>query len=178
MLYAFGWGAYLLPVCLLAAAVPLLRHHRRTPWTWAEAPVRGGGFVAVLVATCLLMRLHIEAGDAMPASAGGALGDSIARVGLPLLNVRGLTLCALAAFVTGIQAMLNYSWLDALEQVGRGVYAVAGAYRSVLSSSRKCSNVRRGLGAYANDAGARSGGQADATHEVDSTSDGTGRRGT
>ena len=126
VLYAFGWGAYLLPVCLLAGAVPLLRRHRRNPWTWAEAPVRGGGFVAVLLATCLLMRLHIEAGDAMPASAGGALGDSIARLGLPVLNVPGLTLCALAVFVTGTQAMFNYSWLDALERVGRSVYAVAG----------------------------------------------------
>lgn len=129
VLYAFGWGAYLLPVCLLAAAVPLLRRHRRNPWTWAEAPVRGGGFVAVLLATCLLMRLHIEAGDAMPASAGGALGDSIARVGLPVLNVPGLTLCALAVFLTGTQAMLNYSWLDAFERVGRSVYAVAGGVR-------------------------------------------------
>ena len=129
VLYAFGWGAYLLPVCLLAGAVPLLRRHRRNPWTWAEAPVRGGGFVAVLLATCLLMRLHIEAGDAMPAGAGGALGDSIARVGLPVLNVPGLTLCALAVFLTGTQAMLNYSWLDALERVGRSVYAVAGGVR-------------------------------------------------
>ena len=126
VLYAFGWGAYLLPACLLVAAVPLLRQHRRTPWTWAEAPVRGGGFVAVLVATCLLARLHVEPG-AMPASAGGALGDSIARVGLPLLNVSGLTLCALAVFLTGTQAMLNYSWLGVLEGVGRGVYAVAGS---------------------------------------------------
>ena len=129
VLYAFGWGAYLLPVCLLAAAIPLLRHRRRTPWTWAEAPVRGGGFVAVLVATCLLMRLHIEAGDAMPASAGGALGDSVARVGLPVLNVPGLTLCALAVFMAGTQAMLNYSWLGVLERLGRSVYGVAGGVR-------------------------------------------------
>ena len=126
--YAFGWGAYLLPVCLLAAVVPLFRHHRSTTWTWAEAPVRGGGFVALLLATCLLMRLHIEAGD-MPASAGGALGDSIARVGLPLLNVPGLTLCALAVFAIGTQALLNYSWLNLLERVGRAVYGVAGGIR-------------------------------------------------
>ena len=127
--YAFGWGAYLLPGCLLLAAAFLFRRHRRTPWSWAEAPVRGGGFVAVLVAACLLIRLHIEAGDAMPASAGGALGDSIAGVGMPLLNVGGLTLCALAVFVTGTQAMLNFSWLSVLEHVGRGVCAVAGVIR-------------------------------------------------
>ena len=129
VLYAFGWGAYLLPACLLVATLPLLRHHRRVPWSWAEAPVRGGGFVAVLVAACLLMRLHIEAGDPMPASAGGALGDSIARLGLPVLNVPGLTLCALAVFVTGTQAMLNYSWVSVLEHVGRGVCAVVGGIR-------------------------------------------------
>lgn len=126
VLLAFGWAGYLLPAGLLAAAAPLLRRHRRTPWTWAEAPVRGGGFVAVLVASCLLAQLHIEAGDAMPAGAGGALGSSIADLGLPVLNVWGLTLCALAVFATGTQAMLNYSWLSVLEHVGRGVYAVAG----------------------------------------------------
>ena len=129
VLYAFGFGAYLLPVCLVVATVPLFRHHRRVPWSWAEAPVRGGGFVAVLIATCLLMRLHIRVGEAMPASAGGALGDSIASLGLPLLNVPGLTLCALAVFATGTQAMLSYSWLNVLEHVGRGVYAVAGGVR-------------------------------------------------
>ena len=129
VLTAFGWGAYLLPVCLLAAAVPFFRHHRRTPWTWSEAPVRGGGFVAVLVASCLLMRLHIEAGDAMPASAGGALGDSIVRVGLPVLNVPGLTLCGMAVLAIGAQAMLNYSWLNLLEQVGRSVCALGGGLR-------------------------------------------------
>ena len=57
------------------------------------------------------------------------MGDSIARGGLPVLNVPGLTLCALAVFVTGTQAMLNYSWLDAFERVGRSVYAVAGGVR-------------------------------------------------
>ena len=130
VLTVFGWGAYLLPVCLLGAAVPLfLRHRRRTPWTWAEAPVRGGGFIAVLVATCLLMHLYIEAGVAMPAGAGGALGDKIAEVGLPVLNVPGLTLCALAVLAIGIQALLNYSWLNLLERIGRSVYAVARGIR-------------------------------------------------
>ena len=142
VLYAFGWGAYLLPGCLLAAAVPFFRRHRRTSWTWAEAPVRGGGFVAVLLASCLLMRLHIEAGEAMPASAGGALGDSVARVGLPLLNVPGLTLCALAVLAIGTQALLNYSWLDLLERVGRGVYAVAGGLQLAVVFLAKA--IKRG----------------------------------
>ena len=142
VLYAFGWGAYLLPLCLLSATVPLMRRHRRVPWSWAEAPVRGGGFVAVLVATCLLMRLHVDSGDAMPASAGGALGDSIARLGLPVFNVAGLTLGALAVFVAGSQAMLNYSWLDVLERIGRGVYAVAGGVW--VGSSFVARSVARG----------------------------------
>ena len=127
VLYAFGWSAYLLPACLLALTVPLLRRHGGVTWSWTEAPVRGGGFVAVLVASCLLTRLYIDGGDGMPASAGGALGDSLARLGLPLLNVPGLTLCAMAVLLTGTQAMLNYSWLNLLEYVGRAVWAVGGA---------------------------------------------------
>ena len=126
--YALGWGAYLLPVCLVVAAWPLLRWHRRG-LSWTEVPIRCGGFVAVLVATCLLTRLHLADSGTMPAGPGGALGDSVARVGLPVLNLTGLTLCALAVFVIGTQAMLNYSWLGILENTGRGVYAFAKGVR-------------------------------------------------
>ncbi len=129
VLYAFGWGAYLLPLCLLAAARPLLRPHRRVAWSWPEAPIRCGGFVAVLATTCVLASLHIEAGTEMPAGPGGALGRSIADLGLPVFNLTGLTLGALAALVIGSQAMLNYSWLGLLEKVGRCVYAVARGIR-------------------------------------------------
>ena len=125
VLLAFGWGGYLVPLCLLAAAFVLLRR-RPVEWSWSEAPIRCGGFLAVLVASCLLLRLHAGASEGMPAGSGGVLGDAIAGLGLPVFNVAGLTLGALAVFVIGTQAMLNYSWLGVLESVGRGVYAVGG----------------------------------------------------
>ena len=125
VLLAFGWGGYLVPLCLLAAAFVLLRR-RRVEWSWSEAPIRCGGFVAVLVTSCLLLRLHVGASEGMPAGPGGVLGDAIADLGLPMFNLAGLTLGALAVFVIGTQAMLNYSWLGVLESVGRGVYAVGG----------------------------------------------------
>ncbi|MYA18013.1 MAG: cell division protein FtsK [Gammaproteobacteria bacterium] len=148
VLYAFGWGAYLLPLCLLAAAFLLLRHHRHVDWSWSEAPIRCGGFVAVMVASCLLMRLHVGASEGMPAGPGGALGNGIADLGLPVFNVAGLTLGAVAVFVIGTQALVNYSWLGVLENVGRGVYAIAGGIsRAVMAIAgatvRSVSSLKR-----------------------------------
>lgn len=123
-LLTFGWAAYLLPLSLAACAAMLFKP-RREAWSWAPLLVRSGGLVAVLVSTCLLLHLHVTTGDYLPAGPGGAIGDGIARVGLPSLNWVGLTLCALAVLATGSQAALGYSWLAVLEKTGRSVHAVA-----------------------------------------------------
>ena len=147
VLYAFGWGAYLLPVYLVAAAWPLLRTSRRGIWSWAQVPVRCGGFIAVLVATCLLARLHVADSVDLPAGPGGAVGDSIAMIALPMLNLMGLTLCALVMLAIGSQAMLNYSWLGVLEITGRGVYAFATGIGMALATVGRI--ARRGASALA-----------------------------
>ena len=106
-LLAFGWAAYLLPAGLGVSSVLLFRTRGSREWSWASALVRCGGFVAVVVSTCLLLRLHVEAGQPLPAGPGGAIGDGIARAGLPLLNWVGLTVCALAVLAIGSQAALG-----------------------------------------------------------------------
>ena len=130
---AFGWGAYLLPTGIAAAALLLLRpagRVRRPPaqaWSWAV--VRVGGFVATLVSICVLLRLHQKNDGNLPAGVGtgGALGDSLASLGLPVLNPAGLTLCALAVLLIGTQAAIGYSWLQLAEWTGRGLHRLAKA---------------------------------------------------
>ena len=124
-LLAFGWAAYLVPLGLAVSSALLFRPRGRQEWAWASLLVRSGGFIAVVVSTCLLLCLHVETGQHLPAGPGGAIGDGIARAGLPLLNWVGLTLCALAVLAIGSQAALGYSWLGVLEKTGRGVHAMA-----------------------------------------------------
>jgi len=124
-LLVFGWGAYLLPISLVVSAVLLLRPRNRIGWS--PLLVRCGGLVFVVLATCLLLTLHVADGKDLPAGPGGAIGSSIASMGLPVLNWVGLTLVAIAVLAIGSQAALGYSWLGVLERTGRGVHAVAVA---------------------------------------------------
>ena len=130
MLWLFGWPAYLLPACLLIAALRLLR--RGAAISLSQVLIRAGGFCALLIAACVLARLHFV-GDGLRAGTGGALGAGIVAAGLPLLNWLGLTLCALALLSIGSQAAFGYSWLDVAERTGRGVYAFAGLSLSIAS---------------------------------------------
>ena len=130
-LLAFGWAAYLFPTGIAAAAILLLRPGRRAErssaeaWSWVA--VRIGGFAAAVAGICVLLSLHVAGGGTLPAGTGGALGGSVARFGLPLLNPAGLTLCALAVLMIGTQAAIGYSWLQLAEWTGRALHAFAKA---------------------------------------------------
>ena len=131
-LWVFGWAAYMLPVGLAVAAVVVLRPGRRDlittrqAWSWALA--RSGGFLGMLVAVCVLLRLHFAAAQQLPAGNGGLLGNSLVAWGLPLLNPAGLTLCALALLMIGVQATVGHSWLQLAEWTGRGLSALAAGW--------------------------------------------------
>ena len=131
-LWVFGWAAYMLPVGLAVAAVVVLRPGRRDlvttrqAWSWALA--RLGGFLGMLVAVCVLLRLHFATAQQLPAGNGGLLGNSLVAWGLPLLNPAGLTLCALALLMIGVQATVGHSWLQLAEWTGRGLSALAAGW--------------------------------------------------
>ena len=137
MLLAFGWAAYLLPAGLVFAGVKLLRRGVPDFYSWAQIVVRVSGFLAALMAICVLARLHFVAGANLPAGPGGALGSNIVAAGLPALNWIGLTLGALVVLLIGSQAALGYSWLALLENTGRSVHVLAQLLlTSMLATSR------------------------------------------
>ena len=125
MLLAFGWAAYLLPAGLIFAGVELLRRGIPEPRAWPQLLIRVGGFLAAILAICVLTRLHVAPGASLPAGAGGAIGDGIVVATLPALNWVGLTLAGLVVLLIGSQAALGYSWLALIENTGRGIHAFA-----------------------------------------------------
>ncbi len=142
LLLTFGWAAYLLPTALAAVALLLLRPGQRGPWSWTRILIRTGGFAASLTSICVLIRLHSVGGE-LPAGPGGAVGDGITAVGLPLLNWVGLTLGALAVLMIGSQAALGYSWFRVAEQTGLGVHACAKGV--VVAGERLVQLARRAV---------------------------------
>ena len=124
-LLALGWAAYLLPVGLTFAGVELLRRGVPTAHAWLQVFIRVGGFLATLLAICVLATLHFSASEELPAGPGGAIGNGIVAIGLPALNWVGLTLAALAVLLIGSQASIGYSWLALVENTGRAIHAFA-----------------------------------------------------
>ena len=120
-LLAMGWMAYLLPLGCVAGAYGLMR--RSAPWSigW----LRVAGFLASALASCALMDLAAPSlASALPAGAGGGLGDQLTAAGMPALHRSGVALVALAGLAIGLQAMLGFSWARVVEGIGWGVWSV------------------------------------------------------
>ncbi|MDE0693674.1 MAG: DNA translocase FtsK 4TM domain-containing protein [Gammaproteobacteria bacterium] len=118
-LLAMGWMAYLLPLGCVAGAYGLMRRPAPVSIVW----LRVAGFLAAALASCALLDLAAPgSASALPAGAGGALGEQLVAAALPALDRGGVALVALAGFAIGMQAMLGFSWAWLVECVGRGVW--------------------------------------------------------
>ena len=120
-LLAMGWMAYLLPLACVAGAYGLMRRPAPVSIVW----LRIAGFVVLALALCALVDLAAPSpASALPAGAGGGLGDQLVAAGMPALNRPGVALVALAGLAIGVQAMLGFSWARVVESVGWGVWSV------------------------------------------------------
>ena len=120
-LLAMGWMAYLLPLACVAGAYGLMRRPAPVTIVW----LRIAGFVVLALALCALVDLAApNPAGALPAGAGGGLGDQLVAAGMPALNRPGVALVALAGLAIGVQAMLGFSWARVVESVGWGVWSV------------------------------------------------------
>ena len=120
-LLAMGWMAYLLPLACVAGAYCLMRRPAPVSIVW----LRIAGFVVSALALCALVDLAAPSpASALPAGAGGGLGDQLVAAGMPALNRPGVALVALAGLAIGVQAMLGFSWARVVESVGWGVWSV------------------------------------------------------
>jgi len=117
-LLAFGWVAYLLVAGLVIAGGRLLMT-RGLPWSWTVVGIRFLGFFALVASACLLFRLHAGSPPELPAGAGGAVGDSLFRLGIDAFKGVGLTLIAFAWVLVGTQLTLGFTWKNLVEKTGR-----------------------------------------------------------
>ena len=116
-LLAFGWVAYLLVAGLVIAGGRLLMA-RGLPWSWTVVGIRFLGFFALVASACLLFRLHAGSPPELPAGAGGAVGDSLFRLGIDAFKSLGLTLIAFACVLVGTQLTLGFTWKNLVEKTG------------------------------------------------------------
>ncbi len=120
-LFLFGRPSYLFPV-MLAYAGWLVHKEQSLPDARSRINtlLRAAGFVLTLVTSCGLATLHWS-GDALPNSAGGALGNLAGRGSAHGLSFLGATLLLLGLWLAGVALFLGVSWFEVMDKLGASV---------------------------------------------------------
>ncbi|MFI8482774.1 DNA translocase FtsK [Pseudomonas sp. NPDC078700] len=117
---ALGYFAYLFPLLLGVKALQVFRA-RHEPWQWSGwlFSWRLIGLVFLVLSGAALAYIHFPAGNSMPASSGGALGESIGQLAENALNVQGSTLLLIALFLFGLTIFTDLSWFKVMDLTGK-----------------------------------------------------------
>ena len=124
MLSMFGIMAYAVPVALVVGG---LRTLKLVAWEWPVTSLRAAGWLIGILCGAVLAHLHVASSLGLPAGPGGMVGSWLVRAGLPVLNWVGLTLLALAGFLTGAQTAIGFSWIDVAERTGHAIHRISTA---------------------------------------------------
>ena len=116
----FGYFAYLFPA-LLAIKCWRMFQFRHMPWHISGWLIswRAIGLVFLVLSGAALAHLHFDSPNWLPASAGGALGESLGYLAEQTLNVQGSTLLFLALFLFGLTVFTDLSWFKVMDLLGK-----------------------------------------------------------
>ena len=117
---ALGYFAYVFPLLLGVKTLQVFRDRHR-PWQWSGwlFSWRLIGLVFLVLSGATLADIHFDAGASMPASAGGALGESLGQFAEDALNVQGSTLLFIALFLFGLTVFSDLSWFKVMDLTGK-----------------------------------------------------------
>ena len=117
---ALGYFAYLFPL-LLALKTWRVFRARHQPWHWSGwlFSWRAIGLVFLVLSGAALAHLHFGPTAHMPASTGGALGESLGELAIQTLNVQGSTLLFLTLFLFGFTVFTDLSWFRVMDLTGK-----------------------------------------------------------
>ncbi len=118
----FGYLAFIFPFLLLGKGWQVFRdRHEPEPWNGALFTLRFVGLILFLVCGGALISLHLDAGNSLPSSGGGIVGQQTLQLAEPLLSFHGSTLIFCALLVFGFTLLTDLSWFSVMDSVGAGV---------------------------------------------------------
>ena len=115
-----GYFAYIFPLLLGVKAWQIFRE-RHQAWQWSGwlFSWRLIGLVFLVLSGAALAHLHFHSAASLPASAGGALGESLGDLARNALNVQGSTLLFIALFLFGLTVFTDLSWFSVMDTTGK-----------------------------------------------------------
>ncbi|AJE15402.1 MULTISPECIES: DNA translocase FtsK [Stutzerimonas] len=117
---ALGYFAYLFPLLLAIKTWQVFRaRHQAWRWNGWLFSWRLIGLVFLVLSGSALAYIHFNAAEVLPASAGGALGESLGQLAVNSLNVQGSTLGLLALFLFGLTVFTDLSWFKVMDLTGK-----------------------------------------------------------
>ncbi|MGH8483234.1 MAG: DNA translocase FtsK, partial [Pseudomonas sp.] len=115
-----GYFAYIFPLLLAIKTWQIFRE-RHQPWQWSGwlFSWRLIGLVFLVLSGAALAHIHFHSASSLPASAGGALGESLGDLAKNALNVQGSTLMFIALFLFGLTVFTDLSWFKVMDVTGK-----------------------------------------------------------
>ena len=115
-----GYFAYIFPLLLAIKTWQIFRQ-RHEPWQWSGwlFSWRLIGLVFLVLSGAALVHIHFHSAPSLPASAGGALGESLGDLAKNALNVQGSTLMFIALFLFGLTVFTDLSWFKVMDITGK-----------------------------------------------------------
>ncbi len=136
LLMLFGWPAFLFPLAIAFSAWVAFKRAPDDPGHGRSTiALRTIGLIGALVASCGLATLHFTAG-ALPAGAGGILGNLIGVSLEQIAALLGATLILLALWFIGVQLYIGVSWFTVMDFIGHWVLEGAAWIRNRMATSR------------------------------------------
>ncbi len=115
-----GYFAYVFPLLLGVKTWQVFRaRHEAWRWNGWLFSWRLIGLVILILSGSALAYIHFQSAEGLPASSGGALGESLGQFAVLALNVQGSTLALLALFLFGLTVFTDLSWFKVMDLTGK-----------------------------------------------------------
>ncbi len=128
LLHGLGYLAFAFPTLILAKTWLLFR---KAPALEGRVWVlRASGLLLTLITLAALAHVSIWSGDALPAGAGGIVGEGLNLLLQPLFGFVGTTVILLIGLALGLVLFLEFSWLMFFERLGGKALALVSTFNS------------------------------------------------
>ena len=128
LLHGLGYLAFAFPTLILAKTWLLFR---KAPALEGRVWVlRAFGLLLTLITLAALAHVSIWSGDALPAGAGGIVGEGLNLLLQPLFGFVGTTVILLIGLALGLVLFLEFSWLMFFERLGGKALALVSTFNS------------------------------------------------
>ena len=145
LLLYFGYLAYLFPLLIGYGGWIVFRNrHAASTFASRQMAIATAGFLLTILAGTGLCALHVaDPSDALPANAGGILGDVVSGTLVRPFSFFGATLFLIALFLTGVTLFTGMSWVTVVDRLGAATLGAFARGKSMALQLREAYLSRR-----------------------------------